>query len=276
MQSDSDSPYQVASTKSDSNPGKFLIPRSHRRRFFLQFTFMTIIGWVVGGIVSLALERILLESLPSTVAQEQTWSILIRFLSNVVFAVIFAADQALIIYGYLSGSLWILATSVGWLIATSVSTSWISYISSIAASLNETLSPELTLVLGFVSTILYIISGIWLGLCQWLVLRRYTAGIWWWNFLPSISFFLISILIWLLSLVQDLIPEASRPTVLYWSAQGFAAVILGVIPAIGLCTLKRNSHHQNQNFSEDVLKVEARKKSCESFDHDPNHPNMLR
>jgi len=245
MQSDSNSPYQVASTKSDSNPGKFLIPRSHRRRFFLQFTFITVIGWVVGGIASIALEKILLESLPATITQQQTWSIFVRFLSNFVFAVIFAADQALIIYGYLSGWLWILATSAGWLIANNVSTTWINYISSVASS-NETLSPEAALLLGFLSTIAYIISGIWLGLCQWLVLRRYTAGIWWWNFLPSISFLFISILIWLLSLVQDLIPEASRTFILYWSAQGFAAVILGVIPAIGLCTLKKNSHRQTR------------------------------
>ncbi|MBW4688900.1 MAG: hypothetical protein KME40_28375 [Komarekiella atlantica HA4396-MV6] len=241
MQSDSNSPYQVASTNSDSNPGKFLIPRSQRRKFFIQFTLMSVIGWVVGGIASIALEKIILESLP-TVAQQSTLSVLVRFLSNVVFAVIFAADQALIIYSYLSGWLWILATSAGWLITNSVSTNWINYISSIASSLNETLSPEKLLIYGFLSTIAYIISGIWLGLCQWLVLRRYTAGVWWWSFLPSMSFLFISILIWLLSLIQDLIPEASRTNVLHWSGQGFAAVILGVIPAIGLCTLKRNSH----------------------------------
>ncbi|MBE9034146.1 hypothetical protein [aff. Roholtiella sp. LEGE 12411] len=241
MQSDSDSPYQVASTHSDSNPGKFLIPRSHRQSFFLQFTLMSVVGWVVGGIASIALEKIILESLPLSIAQQPTLSIFVRFLSNVVFAVIFAADQALIIYSYLPGWLWIIATSAGWLITNSVSTNWINYISSIASSLNETLSPEKVLIYGFLSTIAYIISGIWLGLCQWLVLRRYTAGVWWWSFLPSISFLFISILIWLLSLVQDLIPEASRTSILYWSGQGFAAVILGVIPAIGLCTLKRNS-----------------------------------
>ncbi|MBD6619829.1 hypothetical protein FNW02_29505 [Komarekiella sp. 'clone 1'] len=245
MQSDSNSPYQVASTNSDSKPGKFLIPRSHRQRFFIQFTLMSILGWVVGGIASIALEKIILESL-STVVQQPTLSVLIRFISNVVFAVIFAADQALIIYGYLSGRLWIIATSAGWLITNSVSTNWINYISSIASSLNETLSPESTLIFGFLSTIAYIISGIWLGLCQWLVLRRYTTGVWWWSFLPSISFLFISILIWLLSLIQDLIPEASRTNVLHWSGQGFAAVILGVIPAIGLCTLKRNSHRQTR------------------------------
>ncbi|MEH2044121.1 hypothetical protein [Nostoc sp.] len=238
MQTDSNSPDRVASGNNEPNPGKFLIPRSQRQRFFIQFTLMTLIGWVVGGVASIALEKIILQSLsPSVAIQPQTWSILVRSLSNVVFAVIFAADQALVIYRYLPGWQWLFATSVGWLIANGVSTAWINYISTIASS-----SSEDTLIFGFLSAIAYIISGIWLGICQWLVLRRYTADIWWWNFLPSISFFWITILVWLLFIMQNLIPETYRTPILYWSGQGLTAVILGAIPAIGLCTLKRNLH----------------------------------
>ncbi|MEH2308697.1 hypothetical protein [Nostoc sp.] len=237
METDSNSPDRVASAKNELNSGNFLIPRSQRQRFFIQFTLMTLIGWVVGGVASIALEKIILQSSPSIALQAQTWSILVRSLSNVVFAVIFAADQALIVYRYLPGLQWLFATSIGWLIANGVSTAWINYISSIASS-----SPEETFIFGFLSASAYIISGVWLGLCQWLVLRRYTAGIWWWNFLPSISFLLITILVWLLFLVQNLIPEASRNFILYWSGQGLTAVILGAIPAIGLCSLKRNPH----------------------------------
>ncbi|MEH2387712.1 MAG: hypothetical protein V7K14_18425 [Nostoc sp.] len=240
MQTDSNSPDHVASANNEPNPGKFLIPRSQRQRFFIQFTLMTLIGWVVGGVASIALEKIILLSLSTGVAiQPQTWSILVRSLSNVVFAVIFAADQSLILYRYLPGWQWIFATSVGWLIANGVSTAWIKYISTIVSS-----SPEETFILGFLSAIAYIISGIWLGICQWLVLRRYTAGVWWWNFLPSISFLLITILVWLLFVVQNLIPEANRNFILYWSGQLFTAIILGIVPAIGLCTLKINSHRR--------------------------------
>ncbi|BBD67437.1 hypothetical protein NIES4072_52680 [Nostoc commune NIES-4072] len=245
MQTDSNSSDDVASANNEPNPGKFLIPRSQRQRFFIQFTLMTLIGWVVGGVASIALEKIILQTSPSVVIQPQTWSILVRSLSNVIFAVIFAADQSLVLYRYLSGWQWMFATSVGWLIANGVSTAWINYLSSIAISLNETLSPEQTFIFGFLSAIAYIISGIWLGLCQWLVLRRYTTDIWWWNFVPSISFFWITILIWLLFVVQNLIPEANRTFILYWSGQGFTALILGIIPAISLCTLKRNSHRRN-------------------------------
>ncbi len=242
MQTDSNSPDHLASANNEPNPGKYLIPRSQRQRFFIQFTLMTLIGWVVGGVASIALEKIILQSLSSNIAnQPQTWSILVRSLSNVVFAVIFAADQALVLYRYLPGWQWLFATSVGWLIANGVSTAWINYISTIASS-----SSEDTLIFGFLSAIAYIISGIWLGICQWLVLRRYTAGIWWWNFVPSISFFCITILVWLLFIMQNLIPETYRTPILYWSGQGLTAAILGAIPAIGLCILKRNLHPKTE------------------------------
>jgi hypothetical protein len=244
MQTDSNSPERVASANNEPNPGKFLIPRSHRQRFFIQFTLMTLIGWVVGGVASIALEKIILQSLLSVDIQPQTWSILVRSLSNVVFAVIFAADQSLVLYRYLPGWQWLFATSVGWLMANGVSTAWINYISTIVLS-----SPEETFILGFLCAIAYILSGIWLGICQWLVLRRHTAGIWWWNFLPSISFFLITILIWLLFIMQNLIPEIYRTSILYWSGQVLTAMILGAIPAIGLCTLKRDLHRQTGVYS---------------------------
>jgi hypothetical protein len=220
MQSDSNSPDRFTSANNEPNPGKFLIPRSQRQKFFFQFTSMTLIGWVVGGVASIALEKLILENVS---LDSQTWSIVVRCLSNVVFALIFAADQALVIYRYLSGWQWIFATSVGWLIANGVSTAWINYISSIASSFNEALSPEQTFLLGFLGAIAYVISGIWLG-----------------------SFLLITILIWLLFLVQNLIPEANRNFILYWSGQGFTAIILGAIPAIGLCTLKRNLPRQTE------------------------------
>jgi len=243
MQSDSNSPDGLTSANNEPSPGKFLIPRSQRQKFFFQFTLMTLIGWVVGGVASIALEKLILENLS---LDSQGWSIVVRCLSNLAFALIFSADQALVVYRYLSGWQWIFATSVGWLIANGVSTAWINYISSIAGSFNEALSPEQTLILGFLSAIAYIISGIWLGICQWLVLRKYTASAWWWNFLPSISFLLITILVWLLFIVQNLIPEASRNFILYWSGQALTAIILGAIPAIGLCTLKRNLPSQSK------------------------------
>ncbi|MBD2345950.1 hypothetical protein [Anabaena subtropica] len=245
MQANSHSSPRVASTNSNSHLSKLLIPRSQRRMFFCQFTLMTIMGWVVGGIASIALEKIIWESLPTVFAfAPQTSAFWVKLMSNVLFALVFAADQALVIRRYLSGRLWLIATSIGWLIAHSVASAWINYISSIAISLNENLTFEITFILGFLSTFSYIFSGIWLGFFQWLVLRRYTTKSWWWNFFPSVSFLCISLFVWLLSLGQTLLPETYRTPILYWSQQGFTAIILGIIPAIGLCTLKRNLHRK--------------------------------
>ncbi|WP_026731503.1 hypothetical protein [Fischerella sp. PCC 9605] len=242
MQTDSNTPSVEVSISSTSKVLRLLIPRSQRRKFFIQFTLMTVVGWVVGGIASIAIERTLLQALPPIILQQQPiWYWLIKLFSSIVFAVIFAADQALILRRYLSARLWLLATSAGWLIANSVSGGWINYISSIATSLNKTLSFEEMVFFGVLSTISYIGSGIWLGFLQWLVLRQNTAGAWWWSFLPSISYFCISVLVWLLPLVQNLIPEVNRTQALYLSGQGLTAVILGVIPAIGFCTLKSYS-----------------------------------
>jgi hypothetical protein len=245
MQTDSNNPNpsNVAATNSNSPSVKLFIPRAQRRKFFLLFTFMTVLGWVVGGVFSLAVERILIQNLSAAGSEQmQTWSYWIRLLSNIVFAVIFAADQALVMRRYLSGWRWMIATTLGWLTADCVATAWINYISSIASSLNETLSPELAIIFGFLSTIAYIFSGIWLGLLQWLVVRRYTNKAWWWSFVPSIAFLLISLLVWLLSLMQNFIPEA----ILYGSQQGLTAIILGVVPAISLCSLKRRLQRQTQ------------------------------
>jgi hypothetical protein len=234
MHIDSDSPTDDTSTP---HPGKFFIPRSHRQTFVLQFTCMTILGWVVGGIASIALENSILGGLPAADAFHQ-----VKILGNIVFAVIFATDQALVLRRYLSPWLWILATSTGWLIANSVAIAWVKYIAIIARYFHQAISPEIAIFWGFLSTISYTLAAIWLGVCQWWVLRRYVKQVWLWIFLPTVSFLLISISIWLLSLVQNFIPEVNRTPILYWSEQGITAMILGVIPAIGLCTLKTKPH----------------------------------
>ncbi|MGH2416045.1 MAG: hypothetical protein ACRDEA_20615 [Microcystaceae cyanobacterium] len=240
MPPDSKQPLQkVFSGK--PNPRRFLISPIERRSFFIQFTLLTVLGWVVGGIASMGIEITIVKIVPPAVLQQKIWYDLTKYFSNCVFALIFSADQALVLYKYISGWWWMFATSLGWLIANNVSAEWIDYIASIASSSNQNLSPQQIVILGFLSTIVYILSGIWLGFFQWLILRRHTTSVCWWIFLPSISFLFISILVWVLSLVQEFIPAVNRDQVVYLCKQGLTAVVLGAVPAIGLCTLKRNS-----------------------------------
>jgi hypothetical protein len=201
---------------------------------------MTVLGWVVGGVVSIMFDQFVTIQLISLLNPQMldSWSNWGSYLSLGLFAVIFAADQAIIVNKYISGWLWILATSCGWLIANKVSTAWISYISSLAESLQRNLLPKEILIIGIVSTGAYIISGLWMGFSQWVVIKRYTSEAWWWNFIPSITFLVISLLVWLLSLVYDLLPTAYRDQILSYGEQGFTALTLGIIPAIALCRLK--------------------------------------
>ncbi|MCJ8281863.1 MAG: hypothetical protein MJK14_18905, partial [Rivularia sp. ALOHA_DT_140] len=118
------------------------------------------------------------------------------------------------------------------------SQSWISYISSIAASTNQ-ISPQAAIFFQLLSTTAYICSGIWLGLLQWLVLRKQVKKSWWWIFVPSISYLLISISIFLISLVQNFIPAIYRDVTLYLVTQSLTALILAVIPAISFCRLRK-------------------------------------
>ncbi len=218
-----------------------LIPRSERRGFFLLFTFMTTLGWIGGGIASLALEKILRENIPVDFAQNEIlWYRIAKLIASSLFALIFAADQSIPLSKYISGWSWMLATTIGWLVANTVSTAWIAYISSIAASTNQ-ISPQAIIFFGILSTTAYIFSGLWLGLLQWLVLRRYAKGAWWWNFVPSISYFVISISVLLVSLVQNSIPVIHRDVTLYLVKQGLTAFILAVIPAIAFCRLRKNN-----------------------------------
>jgi hypothetical protein len=244
MQTDSHSPNDANFDPINVESTLYLIPRSHRRKFFIQFILMTMVGWVVGGVVSLVFDKVVTEGLISTSKPQllNLWSIWGSYASLGLFAVIFAADQAIVVRKYVSPWLWILATSSGWLIATKVSTAWIEHISSLAQSVQRNLSPKEILIIGIVSTGAYVVSGVWMGFSQWVVLRRYSNASWWWNFLPSITFFVISLLVWLLSLVYDLLPVVYRDQILSYGEQFFTALTLGIVPAIGFCRLQKKGN----------------------------------
>lgn len=233
---------KIPQSPSESNVKQkklLLIPRSQRREFFLLFTFMTMLGWIGGGIASVALEKILRENIPADFAQnELLWFRIAKLIASGLFALIFAADQSIPLNKYISGWSWMFATAIGWLVGNTVSTAWIAYIYSMAASTNQ-ISPQAAIFFTILPTAAYIFSGLWLGLLQWLVLRKHVKGAWWWNFVPPISYLFISISILLISLLQNFIPVIHRDITLFLLTQGLTALILAVIPAIAFCRVLR-------------------------------------
>ena len=230
---------QNSSESNVKQRNSLLIPRSERREFFMLFTFMTTLGWIGGGIASIALEKILRENIPDYFVQnELLWYRIIKLIAISLFALIFGADQSIPLNKYISGWSWMVATTIGWLVANTVSQSWITYIYSVAASTNQ-ISPQAAIFFQLLSTTAYICSGIWLGLLQWLFLRKQVKKSWWWIFVPSISYLFISTSIFLISLVQNFIPAVHRDITLYLVTQCLTALILAIIPAIAFCRLRK-------------------------------------
>ncbi|BAY80941.1 hypothetical protein NIES267_04060 [Calothrix parasitica NIES-267] len=242
MPSSSKNILQSSSPSNIKEQKLLLIPRSERQEFFMLFAFMTMLGWIGGGIASLALEKILRENIPAYfVENELLWYRIVKLIATSLFALIFAADQSIPLNKYISGWSWMVATTIGWLVANTVSQSWITYISSIAASTNQ-ISPQTANFFAVLSTAAYIFSGLWLGLLQWLVLRRQAKKSWWWIFIPSISYFIISLSIFLISLLQNLIPVIHRDVILYLATQTLTAFTLAAIPVIGFCRLRKTAN----------------------------------
>ncbi|WP_313959097.1 hypothetical protein [Umezakia ovalisporum] len=105
---------------------------------------MTILGWVVGGITTMGLENSTLGNLLPVDSFHR-----VKILGNIVFAVVFAADQALVLHRYISGLLWMLATSTGWLVVNSVGIPPVKHISSVVISFHQGESPDLAFMGGF-------------------------------------------------------------------------------------------------------------------------------
>ena len=218
---------------------KFLISRQKRRIFFFRFILMTVLGWIVGGIASLALKRFFVDLLPAVINfPHPVLSVWGEYVSNLLFALIFGADQALVVRQYVSGRRWMITTTLGWLVATNVSALWVQHIYLQAVSLERVLSSQEIFLYGFLSTLAYIISGLWLGFFQWLVLRRYAVNAWKWVFVPAISFFLISFSMLFLAQAREVIPLLKQNVISYFSEQILTALMLGIVPGIMFCTLR--------------------------------------
>jgi hypothetical protein len=129
------------------------------------------------------------------------------------------AAQWLILRQYVPNGLWIVATSVGWGISSVIANAWF-----------ETIG-------GALGNIFYI----WLGLTEWLVLRKYARNAWWWVFVVCVSFYVFRLVNSLLFLAVStrILPLGVSRQVLMSIIVG--AVTLAPIQAISLCKFRSYS-----------------------------------
>lgn len=212
----------------------FLITPLDRFRFTILFVLATGLGWVLEAGVLRTLDTPMLPQL------WQTGGLLGAFVTGLVAGTIVSALQWLVLRRYLSDWLWILASSVGYVLLMTTQEAWWSLLNQLLTNSAwfaniSTLHPRATLLAsGAVSTLLSALCAVWLGIAQWLFLRQYTQSSRWWIMIPSIAVIFSSSLFTIGNLLPPLfnLNLALEPTAL-------GAGILGTIQAIALCALRQ-------------------------------------
>lgn len=212
----------------------FLITPLDRFKFTVLFVLATGLGWV--------LEAGVLRTLNSPIVPQawQSGGLLGAFVTGLVAGTIVSALQWLVLRRYLSDWLWILASSVGYVLLMTTQEAWWSLLDQLLKNTEwfttvSTMHPRATLLAsGAVSTLLSALCTVWLGIAQWLFLRQYTQFSRWWVMIPAIAVILSSGLFTLGTLLPPLLNLnlALEPTAL-------GAGILGTIQAIALCALRQ-------------------------------------
>lgn len=222
----------------------FLITPLNRFRFTVLFVLATGLGWVLEAGILRTLDTPMLPQL------WQTGGLLGAFVTGLVAGAIVSALQWLVLRRYLSDWLWILASSVGYVLLMTTQEAWWSLLDQLLKNTEwfaniSTMHPRATLLAsGAISTLLSALCAVWLGIAQWLFLRQYTQSSRWWVMIPSIAVLLSSGLFTLGSLVPPLINInlALEPTAL-------GSGILGTIQAIALCALRQRVSHRAMSSS---------------------------
>jgi len=218
---------------------RFLIPPFDRLKFTILFVLANGLGWLLVILVLRPLQNSALS------ASWQEGEILGTVVSGFVSGLVIGAMQWLAIRRYVPSWLWIIASSAGYVILMTVLQGWRLFLRELfqngtISGLLRGLPPTSLLVLvGVTGVIFTALCTIWLGLAQWLVLRRYAGPSWGWVFVPSIAVLLSSSLFSIKTFLLAL------KVFLPLDAGVLGAGVLGITQAIALSALQRREKAPN-------------------------------
>lgn len=220
----------ISSSLTAVTPQIWLIPIAQRRRFATTFVLATGLGWLLTSVVLRWLQAPLL-----TTAEPE--NLLGTFVAALVGGILISGMQWWVLRRHLPDWLWIGVSSVGYVLLVLTQDAWWVFLersfSGNPALTN--LSPlSQSLLAGGLNAVLSSICAGWLGLAQWLLIRRYALSSSFWLLLPSIATFTATLLLALSRASVDYlgVPFAADAGVL-------GAGLLGLCQAIGFCGLRK-------------------------------------
>lgn len=225
----------ISSSLTAVTPQIWLIPIAHRLRFATKFVLATGLGWLLTSLVLRGLQTPLLNT---TTEPE---NLLGTFVAALIGGIIISGMQWWVLRRHLPDWLWIGVSSVGYVLLILTQDAWWAFLersfSGNPALTN--LSPlSQSLLAGGLNAVLASICAGWLGLAQWLLIRRYALSSSFWLLLPSIATFTATLLLAISRASVDYlgVPFAVDAGVL-------GAGLLGLCQAIGVCWLRKRHRH---------------------------------
>jgi hypothetical protein len=233
-----------------------LIPRSGRRRFLISFVGLTIMGFVIGGVltivVNVAADRFLFNGAtqpvsPGSIVKEV-------FVGLLLGATLGTAQWSELRRHLKSSYLWILANSLGY-VATSnalflillsqTSSPFLGQLSSyvfglLPISMGQSPAAFIPLI-GLAFLLIASWSGVVIGMPQWLVLRKSLQSVWWW-ILAMIVPGAIASSFWVMTIVAArFMPSANFEALKYLAIASFAvhSTVYGVVQGVSLCACRQ-------------------------------------
>ncbi len=253
------------------NPKQLLIEPFERLGFIITFVLVTLIASLGARFVflNLPLYSVPIENGTGAIIFGETWRTVDAAILGAVFGAIVGASQWLVLRKFVPDWGWIIATTAGWCGFQLTRWAWQNLVIQLLMSgqLSDfSRNPVMMGVALLLSLGISFLATLWLGLLQWLILRKYVRSARWWLFI-----FPATLLIWacLMSLIGFAVATFSGSlrsglfsdwSVVFTISLGTARsliffrdlpfpAILAIAQATGLCLFQRKLRNTDSSTS---------------------------